>query len=373
MTVKPSIELTCALLRGERTEWPTTAAEQAALLDVAEEHGVTALVHRALSASERTPPDQGLADRVAERLREEAACELVRVRENERVIMALGAAGIRALVFKGAALAHIHYADSWLRTREDMDLLVAASDRGGACDLLLSLGYAKMPGVEGEYVNHQAGFLRVDQRRIQHNVDLHWKLSNRHRYAPGFAFDELWGRSRALPALGHAARTPEEADALLIACVHLTTHHQGDDRLIWLLDIHRLVSSLTEGDLRSFASRAEDKGMLGPCHVALERTRKRFGTALPSSVSARWFARQRLAEREQRLAAESHQLGIWLSDLAALPGWRERLGLLKEHAFPPADYMLRRFGTRRRTLLPALYFYRALSGTMRLLRRAEGR
>ena len=51
---------------------------------------------------------------------------------------------------------------------------------------------------------------------------------------------------------------------------------------------------------------------------------------------------------------------LLLAELRAVRGWRQRLGWLREHAFPSADYMLRKYGTQQRWLLPALYLRRAL-------------
>jgi hypothetical protein len=59
-----------------------------------------------------------------------------------------------------------------------------------------------------------------------------------------------------------------------------------------------------------------------------------------------------------------------LADLKALPSWRARLALLKEHAFPPADYMRRNGGTDNRLVLPIAYLTRGLRGSLRLFRRA---
>jgi hypothetical protein len=53
-------------------------------------------------------------------------------------------------------------------------------------------------------------------------------------------------------------------------------------------------------------------------------------------------------------------LRLLVAEVGALPRWSARWQLLREHAFPPADYMLRKYETRRRWLLPALYVRRAL-------------
>jgi len=44
------------------------------------------------------------------------------------MVAALGAAGVRVVLFKGAALAYTHYPAPHLRVRADTDLLVTAED-----------------------------------------------------------------------------------------------------------------------------------------------------------------------------------------------------------------------------------------------------
>ncbi len=51
--------------------------------------------------------------------------------------------------------------------------------------------------------------------------------------------------------------------------------------------------------------------------------------------------------------------------LRILPGWRQRLRLLKEYVFPPAAYMLNRYQTKHRWLLPLLYGHRTIQGAWR--------
>ena len=355
----------CRVLRGESSDWPPTADEQTALLEAADRHGVGALVYAALSRSDANPP----TDRLRARMREEAAAEVLRVAESARVVTALGNTQICTLVFKGGALAHSHYEDSWHRARDDLDLLIAPSDRERASQVLQDLGYAQLLAASGEYVSHQSSFVHVDSRGLQLNVDLHWRLSNPHRYAPCFPFDALWTDRRELPALGPQGYCPNDVDALLIACVHLIAHHHDEVRLIWLLDIHLLVTNLDEDRLDTFGALAQRRDLTAPCQVALALAGQALGTCLPPSVATHWFPPERLAEHQRALDQERGRISIWWSDFNAMSGWRERFAWVRELAFPPPEYMLHRFRTRPWRWLPALYVERAVSGTVRLLRR----
>ncbi len=60
-----------------------------------------------------------------------------------RLAHAFDAAGIRAVVLKGAAMAHAVYPDPAMRPFGDLDLLVSTADWRGACALLVEHGYAR--------------------------------------------------------------------------------------------------------------------------------------------------------------------------------------------------------------------------------------
>lgn len=67
--------------------------------------------------------------------------ESLRADEMRRVIAALAAGGVRAVILKGSALAYTHYPEPWCRTRADLDILVARGQRADAGRLLQGIGY----------------------------------------------------------------------------------------------------------------------------------------------------------------------------------------------------------------------------------------
>jgi hypothetical protein len=56
-------------------------------------------------------------------------------------------------------------------------------------------------------------------------------------------------------------------------------------------------------------------------------------------------------------------------DLQALPDWRTRGRLLREHLLPSSGYMRAKYGVRSNAVLPALYIWRVLRGMPKWLRR----
>ena len=75
-------------------------------------------------------------------------------------VYALATAGVPALVFKGAALAHSHYRRPELRGRDDADLLAAPEHVDAADRVLRAQGYEAAPGNEGALIMRQRLYRR---------------------------------------------------------------------------------------------------------------------------------------------------------------------------------------------------------------------
>lgn len=360
-----------ALLRREAPVWPfgdePAASERfAAFVDY---HGITALVAAAAPSPSDWPAT--LHARLANACATLTALELLRQREIARVVAAFAQAGLRSLLLKGTALAYSLYPEPIARPRTDTDVLIDAADRDAAHALLLRLGYREQSAIDGELVSTQRLYLR-QEAGTRHAIDLHWAISNAAVFAREFAFDELHDRSRSVLPLGAAARMPAYADALLHACLHRANHaHKGEhDRLQWIYDMHLLASHLDADAWSDMQMRAERKGLRFVCADALTQCVELLHTAVPDRVIAALSVRA--ARRE--LSAALLRGGVMpslLVDFRALPDWRARARLLREHLFPDADYMRVQFGVSSRPGLIAAYAWRLLRAPLRLTRRAR--
>ncbi len=148
----------CALLADAAAPCPD-AARVPQLVALARTHRVHLVAAHQLA---RRTPTAVSGDLRAE-MRVEALRDTLRVRELARVAAALEADGCDPVVFKGAALALTHYADSWLRPRLDADILVApARPRPGR----LGAGSARVhaPGDDRRPAGHASGDARPVRR-----------------------------------------------------------------------------------------------------------------------------------------------------------------------------------------------------------------
>jgi hypothetical protein len=186
---------------------------------------------------------------------------------------------------------------------------------------------------------------------------------------------EMKARAVGVPALGPDALTPCPIHAILFASIHRAGHanapmyvdgvaYPAKDRLIWLYDIHLLASRMSPAELEEMAALAVLKRMATILRGTLELCEVCFGLQLsravkgallkaePDEPSARFFRGGRLRQMA--------------GDLLALDGTGERIGWLREHAFPSADYMHAKYPNAGLPWLPALYARRAFDGLRRL-------
>ncbi len=359
-----------ALLRGERVAWAALEIDRDALLTFCEHEDLSGLVHRKVAQGLASNWPASLVDRLAHRARLDAVLEMARGHEIRRVLDALAAAGVRAVLFKGTALAYSRYAHPALRPRADTDLLVPREHLEAARAALTALGYAVSETSGGDVLFRQVEFHRRDAHGVVHAFDVHWQISNQERFARMFADDELWQRAEAVEALGPHARAAGAADALLISCVHPVMHHRDDDRLIWSYDTHVIASAMDAGQWSSFVELARAKAVAAVCLHGLAQARAQFGTSMPPSAGDGLAA----AAGGSEPSAEYLMPGrSWRDDVAAnfraLPDWRARVRLLREMALPSPAYIRRAYSLDRSTLgwilLPALYAHRGLKAVGR--------
>jgi len=373
------IEFLAACLTGQERDWPADLSAPAFLEEVGL-HGVQGLLHDALrDGSVRM---NGMPGEVRETLDRgghfEAARELITREWIDGLLRELASRGVTSLILKGTALAYDIYRHPHLRPRADIDLLVPENQRAAARDALSALGYAFPNAVSGRLVSAECSGSLVDRHGVTRTVDVHWRLSNAQGFARALPLEGLLERSVPLPALSPWARGPARIDALLIGCLHRVAHRHADywfgerahrgDRLIWLYDLHLLAEGLDEAGWTELCARAAASGIRAVCLDGLRLASALLRTRIPAPAAASLES----GAGEITAAYLSGGRLRWLeTDLRALPDWSDRLRLLREHAFPPGDYMLAQYGRRTPLWLPALYLHRGVRGAWRMLVRPE--
>jgi hypothetical protein len=378
--------IVCAVLRGEKAAWNDGGDPSAiqGFLGACRYHGVLPLLGQAMGrdAAFRAWP-QEIRSVCSNATRQQAMYELAQRAEMVRVLAALAAVDIAPLVLKGTALAHSHYPSPALRPRADTDLLIPPDRRWETAQALEALGYTKGEGMEGEFITTQASWSRTDGLGATHHLDVHWRISNSQVLARTLGYGELVARVVPLPALGPHARALAPVDALLFACIHRAGHasasyrvdgseHVGGDRLVWLYDIHLLVTRMGDAELDEFAALASARRIKAICLDALQQTADCFATPLPARiVDVLQAAGPAEASVHFLRGGRMRQMA---GDFLALQRWRDRAHWVSELAFPPAGYMRSKYPDTPHAWLPILYARRGLTGAARLIfSRGSGR
>ena len=347
--------------------WPP-GGDVSAFLAAAGTDGVVGLLYARIHASDavpRLPP--ALVDGLRAGAHRQAGTEMAQRLELQRLVAAVRTRGMDVLLMKGSSLAYDVYLDPAWRVRSDVDMLIRAGDDARVRSLLHELGYVSFSALSGEFAISQFHCERVAALGIRHLCDVHRKVVNRLRFADAVQFDELADAAIPLPMLGPGARGLGRMHALWLACVHRAVHHYDQDTLLWLYDVHLLIEALDTGSLERFVALAERSGVRRICLRALLLARTRFGTRIPPAVLAALEAAPADEPSTVFLNPNIRQIDVLRDDLRALPGWRARLTLLKEHVFPDASYMREGYAPGSSALVLWLYLGRIVTGARKWL------
>lgn len=325
------------------------------------EQGVGPLVYRAMREYDLLDAQPaGVRNELARLSREEALLEPFRRDEVARVVDALAAASVAALVFKGTALAYTCYSEPCLRPRLDTDLLIRQEQIETASRIFEGAGFRRALRTSGELVTHQFTYVST-WHGLSFAFDVHWKISDPQAFADLFSFEELERDAQPVPSLGQAAKGLGDAHALLVACTHRVAHHYDREVLIDLYDIDLLARRLGGRAWDRVVTMATAKRIRQVTLRGLELASSRLGTEVPDRVRRELSSPAAQEPTTAYLTAGLRKIDILRADLAQL-GWRGRLRLLREHLFPSPAFVLRSFGRTQPLLLPALYVIRIARG-----------
>src|SRR5437867_5911015 len=201
-----------SLLRGG-IDWPY-------LLRQADAHGLTPLLCWHLTNSCRDEIPRPLLEQLRDHFYSNARSNLLLTGELLELLDLLAARGIRAIPFKGPALAASVYGNIALRQFCDLDLLVDANAVAKIADLLASRGYRQEFNLTRA---REAAFLRYQSERLFRRdrvvVEIQWRIAPRYFSFP-LDYGSLWERLRPIVLGDRKVLTLSPEDSLLILCVH---------------------------------------------------------------------------------------------------------------------------------------------------------
>src|SRR6202795_4528266 len=258
-------EFLCALssaeLSPQRRErvanWNVSELDWSEVLRLAEYHGVLPLAARSLIEllcveSGRVKDGRGLPPEVERSLRSAYEANLRRglwfAAELARIMQQFESRQLRALPYKGPALAQSLYRDLGLRSFSDLDFLISPADFGRVKQALAEIGYRPSahvnPAVENPAIERlwlRTGYERsFDSAAGENLVELQWALLP-HFYAVDLGVVDLLARAGRTVVGGSEVPCLSPEDSLLALCLHAAKHLWT--RLIWLSDIAETLRS----------------------------------------------------------------------------------------------------------------------------------
>lgn len=214
-----------------------------ALVDDAEEHGLEPLLFahaRACGLSLPARTDTHLKARCVQH----AHAAAVRARAIGSMLDVLEAAGIPALILKGAALAHLVYPSPYLRPMRDVDLLVPADRADEAWRLLRASGFSPT-GPDPGRRHHHLQSLVASMDGVPVYVEIHKRLLGAIPFVAPVRYDGLVARAQTFTCGERQARTLGREDMLWHVYAHAFAIDvlRPDVRLICVADLVAAVDA----------------------------------------------------------------------------------------------------------------------------------
>ena len=315
-----------------------------------------------------------------------ASANHIRLQELRRLGGQLGAAGIRLLVLKGAALAMNVYGDPALRFMGDVDVVAPPTQTQAALACLLAEGYTLHDDAltNPALLREKGWHLRLTRpvRGKEIELEFHWPLRERVLVSQTAELDvqQLW--AAAVP-LDEAANLwqPAPAHTLLYLCLHTGLQHRfADLGLRQYVDVDLVVRRCGDapGFWPAFVTAARAARARHVSYFCLHLAQQMLDTPLPAGALAplrppRWkrrlFGRRfRIADAANRTRAFYDRRRLWWrlltldrpGDVLAGP-WRQ--------LFPGRAYLASYYGTQRPAHLAAYAAWHPLHALARAGRR----
>jgi hypothetical protein len=270
------------LLRDGRPATTLPSGTWDTILSLAQREGLSSTVYaRVRAGAPGTAVPESATASLARRYDEGAARTAKAYAELEPVLRALGAAGVRAMLLKGAALARFTYEDPALRPFTDLDLLVRADDVAAAGQAMRAAGYAAA-GPEHPTGTYEHCYFAPSWQRLP--VDIHWRYAEPF-HAIELDYVDLFARA-SLVRIGHeAALLPSPEDLLVALSVHVVREvWESKPMLRYLCDVAETIRRQRVDWDRLVACARASRHLRAPLRLTLRAAEALLGADVPAPV-----------------------------------------------------------------------------------------
>ncbi len=255
--------------------------------DKAEANGILPVLMRQIERGRfrKVPPAE------LERLRIRSSAHELRTlllaRELIRLLDILETQGIKAIPFKGPALASFIYGDPAMRRSDDLDLIIRGPEFWRVSELLECQGFRRHPRISREQMSAYARSecdMTFEHGDSSYRVEVHWAIVPPYHGAR-IPAERLWDHLETVQLLGRTVPTLSAGDHLTALCLHACKHLWR--RLEWVCGICALIKRVQPIDWDRAFSRAQSWGSERVLLLGLLLARELTGMNLPAPALAR--------------------------------------------------------------------------------------
>lgn len=262
------------------------------LLSLAARHRVHPHIWRALRNCPHVPAP--VRQHLEGRCHDVARRNLLLTGKLLRILDRLESHGIRAVAYKGPALAQHVYGEISQREFDDLDILLLLRDAMRAVNILRHEGLEadeQIPAAATErYLRLEREFhLSSDDGAA---VELHWAVCPRY-FALDLPVESLLDRSQCGELLGRPVRRLSWPDLLQVLCVHGALHCWS--RLEWVCAVDRLVRLEHDLDWPATLAGGQRSGAGRMLLLGLALANRLLDTPLPARVASAIAGERQLA------------------------------------------------------------------------------
>jgi hypothetical protein len=213
------------------------------LLDLAEAHGVVALLAASLRHYDAELEPPGIAEKIRDTHRRQVLASLKMTAELFRLVALFSDSKLDVMLVKGPTLALRAYGDAGARQYADLDFVLRQRDILRATELMTSAGYQpeiSLDAIRAEKIPGQYVFVRVGAPLL---VELHTERTMRY-FPHGLPVEEFFSRRQFVPLDGHHIPALSIEDELILICIHGAKHLW--ERLTLVADVAAYTARQTE-------------------------------------------------------------------------------------------------------------------------------
>ncbi len=190
--------------------------------------------------------------------------------------------GIVSLAFKGPTLAQLAYGNITLRQYGDLDIFIHVEDIVKISQILYDKGY--QTDIDKKYFIHEF-FLEVNSDIQFYKagilIEIHWSLF-RKRFLNHINNEYLWKQHNYIDIQKSSIPIFSNESLLVYLCMHGSKH--AWERIEWIADIHKLISSSKKLNWDKVLEIAIDSNSKTMFNLGLSLSYKLFSTKLPEHI-----------------------------------------------------------------------------------------